>query len=674
MRHDSLGLWWRDEPPPKREPKTKEKRNPPHPFWLEEGYLPPDAGIADPHIMGDGELADAYRRRDQLLFDVESYWNYFIVSFMSFTTGAVVYFQMADDEALPDANKLLWILRNFTVVGFNSLHYDMPILTLALAGKHCQVMKEATNKIIQEGWRASDVLKAYKVKKLQWVDHIDLIEVAPLDGSLKTYGGRLFTPYMQDLPFHPEATLTREQREAVRRYNANDLVHTGFLRHALKEQIELREVMSKEYRQDLRSKSDAQVAEAVIGSQWKAMNGGQYPGKPTIEPGTSYLYRVPEYLVYQSPLLRWVLDVVRTTPFVVAHHGSIEMPKQLDDMELLIGGNVYRMGLGGLHSCENTTAYVASTTHIISDRDVTSFYPQIILNQGLYPEHLGHAFLRIYERIVHRRILAKKDKLVSIADSLKIVVNGTFGKLGSKYSIFYSPDLLVQVTLTGQLVLLMLIERLEMAGFKVISANTDGVVTLCPIDCQTELNSLVAQWEKDTSFPTEETRYEAYYTRDVNNYIAVKEGKKGVKAKGTYLDPYRDPKLAIFKLHKNPVNTVILEAIEYLLTKGTPVEETIRTCQAPHKFTAVRKATGGAVCGDLFLGRVIRWYHATGEQAPIIYAKNGNKIPSSDGAKPMMQLPATMPDDIDYEWYINEAHGALRDIGYELGEVDRSAA
>ncbi|KKS65278.1 MAG: hypothetical protein UV34_C0020G0001, partial [Parcubacteria group bacterium GW2011_GWB1_42_6] len=41
---------------------------------------------------------------------------------------------------------------------------------------------------------------------------------------------------------------------------------------------------------------------------------------------------------------------------------------------------------------------------------------------------------------------------------------------------------MIQVTITGQLALLMLIERLELCGVPVISANTDGLVVECPRD------------------------------------------------------------------------------------------------------------------------------------------------------------------------------------------------
>src|SRR6478609_3841680 len=66
------------------------------------------------------------------------------------------------------------------------------------------------------------------------------------------------------------------------------------------------------------------------------------------------------------------------------------------------------------------------------------------------------------------------------ADSKKIEINGSFGKFGSKWSALYSPDLLIQVTITGQLCLLMLIEQLEAAGVQVCSANTDGIVMRYP--------------------------------------------------------------------------------------------------------------------------------------------------------------------------------------------------
>ena len=210
--------------------------------------------------------------------------------------------------------------------------------------------------------------------------------------------------------------------------------------------MKLRVELSNEYQIDLRSKSDAQIAEQVIAAELtKRM--GKRPNRPKIELGTIYKYRVPGFMQFQSPLLQWALYTTANALFVVDESGSVAMPKELADLKLDINGSIYRMGIGGLHSSEKTTAHYSDDEYVLIDKDVTSYYPYIILNLGLAPQHLGHHFLQVYRGIVERRIAAKRAKNNIVSQSLKIVINGSFGKLGNKWSILYSPDLLVQVTL-----------------------------------------------------------------------------------------------------------------------------------------------------------------------------------------------------------------------------------
>jgi hypothetical protein len=208
-----------------------------------------------------------------------------------------------------------------------------------------------------------------------------------------------------------------------------------------------------------------------------------------------------------------------------------------------------------------------------------------------------------------------------------------------------------------------------LAGISIISANTDGVVIKCPTELKPTMAAIVKQWEIETGFQTEDTHYSGYYARDVNNYIAVKlpdkkTGKVGIKSKGAYANPWNDPKLAYFRMHKNPVTTVCLDAVEDLLAHFKPIEETIRSCKDIRRFVSVRKVKGGAVKNGQYLGSVIRWYYAEGESGEIVYASSGKKVPKSDGAKPLMQLPDKLPEDINYSYYIEETERILRDIGY----------
>ena len=65
-----------------------------------------------------------------------------------------------------------------------------------------------------------------------------------------------------------------------------------------------------------------------------------------------------------------------------------------------------------------------------------------------------------------------------------------------------------------------------------------------------------------------------------------------------------------------------------------------------------------------YLGKAIRWYYAKDVPGEIVYVLSGNKVPKSDGAKPMMDLPKEFPADLDFERYEREACEALAKIGY----------
>jgi len=345
--------------------------------------------------------------------------------------------------------------------------------------------------------------------------------------------------------------------------------------------------------------------------------------------------------------------------------------------------------------------------------DVASYYPSMILGFGFYPKRLTTRFLDVYGAIYTTRLKAKAaasalkkekgpeyERQETIQQGLKITLNGSFGKLGSKYSKLYSPDLLLQVTITGQLMLLMLIEELEAAGMSVKSANTDGVEVLVADEDDELLKRIVFDWELRTGMVMEFGQYNALYARDVNNYVAVYPDE--VKAKGVYTKP---------SLQKNSEYPIVFEAIRHYLLDGTPLYTTLRACKDIRKFLTARTVKGGGVwsqplCNTVeydryiadaneefggfgsgragkdkgietrnleyrklqmnelgkYLGKVVRWYYAK-DGATIHYASNGNKVPKSDGAYPMMDLTDGIPDNLDYEKYLELAHKHLADLG-----------
>lgn len=638
--------------------------------------------------------------------DVELFANYFLATFKCVKERKVrAIFEMAEGEKI-DGKALMRRMKRVRMITFNGISYDIPILTMAAAGRSIKKMKDASARIIEDGCRFWEIEKEFGIKIDRDLDHIDLIEVAPGSASLKIYGGRIHSKRMQDLPYHHDKILTPAEMDKVFDYNVNDLDTTIDLFWALENDLTLRRIMSKEYGVDLRSKSDAQVAEAVIRQSVQKLTG-KVLKRPDFKPSSRYKYSIPKFIRFRSDYLNKLLDDIEDSWFKLTPAGKIVIPPALEERDIRIGETIYRMGVGGLHSTEKRAVHVADEEYGLEDNDVESYYPRIILNQKLYPKHIGPIFLKVFNGIVERRLKAKRDaKLIgdqikelearikdsnddgslmaeridelrkemrsvqNDSDGLKITINGSFGKFGSRYSILFSPDLLIQTTITGQLSLLMLAEMLEDEGFQVVSGNTDGIVTKYKRSRYKRMREIIAEWEEITQYKTEATAYAAMYSRDINNYFAVKPDGS-VKRKGAYA-------ISGLREKKNPTNSICPEAVAEYITKGTPIADTIRNCRDIRKFITVRKVNGGATKDGHFLGGSIRWYMSTATKTAIHYNKANksgtfNKVPKSDGAMPIMELGTKFPEDVDYAYYIKEARKILIEIGYHDDLLEKKA-
>jgi len=490
-----------------------------------------------------------------------------------------------------------------------------------------------------------------------------LIEVCPLKGSLKLYGGRLHAKRIQDLPWSDANYLEDWQIPITKDYCVNDLDTTELLMDNLSEQLKLRADLSVQYKTDLMSKSDAQIAEAVIGTELERISG-----KRLKKPDLSELYfsfKPPSNMQFQTDYMKGILDFISNVKLSIDDNGRLNRPKEIADLKIKIGNGIYRMGIGGLHSSEENVSVVADEEYELIDRDVASFYPKIVLNCGLYPAHIGEDFLKVYNDIVERRLKAKKEKNLAISECLKITINGTFGKTGSPYSFLYAPEMTIQITVGGQLYLLMLIEAMELNGIQVVSANTDGFVMRVHKSKKKRMLEIIKDWETLTGFETEETKYKAIYSRDVNAYMAIKTNDE-IKGKNVYYDPWRgkSAKDRYWTFQKNVNTQICVKAIEDLIIKNVPIETTIKECRDIKQFISVRNVTGGAHYNEEYLGKVVRFYFGLNRNKPIYYIKSGNKVADTDGCVPCMDLPTEFPNDINYLYYIEKTIEMLYDMAY----------
>lgn len=379
-----------------------------------------------------------------LMMDLEVYRDYFLAGFLNAETGNVRVFEAFvgagehSQEDLDEISKIAEqslgatdvgklsseaidvinrILEAYRVVSFNGNHYDMPILGAALKGATCAKLKGYSDQIIAQN------LKPWVIGlEPPRADHVDLFEVAPGMASLKIYGGRLHCKRMQDLPIHEAASIAPEQRALLREYNANDLRTTCDLWTHLQPQLDLREQMSKVYGIDLRSKSDAQIAEAVIVKE-VGRSLGEAVQRPVVPGGTRFNYTPPKWITFSTPVLQELLANIGRYEFLVPDGGNVVMSKELEKRNIPIGLGNYRMGIGGLHSSEQNVSHYADDEHVIVDRDVTSYYPAIILNNGLAPAHMGAAFTKVYRSLVDQQLAAK----IKVRD-----ISGKIGKVKAR--------------------------------------------------------------------------------------------------------------------------------------------------------------------------------------------------------------------------------------------------
>ena len=617
-------------------------------------------------------------KSDILLYDVEVAPNRSMVGFMDYVTNEVTQFEHNESRAIAK------FIKGKTLIGFNSKKYDNIILTAMIGEKSAKDIYLISVDIIEHGanyWDFQNVIR----------NDIDLIEVAIGQASLKLYGSRLNTKYLQDLPFNPHTKHSKEMWRKVKKYNVNDLLITKELYDFLQPQLNIRKQIGQIYNIDVMSRSDAQIAEDIFKKELKIVKRDIKIVKPT-----NVVWDKPDWIKFKNKSLSELSTTLSEIAIKInPKSGQPILPDMLKDARITINKGVYTVGIGGLHSNEKSVAHHGELGNV----DVASYYPSIIINSKLYPPQLGEKWLNVYTRIRNDRFLAKTSGDEVKSHVLKIVLNGTYGKLGSQYSFLYAPNLLINVTMTGQFALLMLIEKIENKGIQVVSANTDGIEILYKSERDKKVvKRIVSRWEITTGYTMEYGYYKGLYSRDVNSYVAVYDGY--VKAKGFYGEP---------SINKNIEYPIVTEAIRKYLLDGTNMADTIRGCTEPSKFCVARTVNGGAIwspktypnsdefekfivefnagkrkdnkalrkrnekyqrnfvvadADKYYIGKVVRYYYSR-EGKAMYTNKSGNQVPKTEGCKPMMEMLTELPHDLDYDKYILLAHTHLMELGVE---------
>jgi hypothetical protein len=510
----------------------------------------------------------------RITYDIETYPNVF--TFSAAAIGSPFTWQFEISDWKNDQNDLLnflWSLAEAGVemVGFNNINFDYPVIHyfMMMGGKvsaNDLYVKAMT--IIQA--QDKDRFAAMIYPSDRKVKQIDLFKIHHFDNkakmtSLKAIEFNLRMDSVEDLPFKPGTSLTREQIPTLLEYNMHDVRATEIFYHKSLDAIELREKLGKKYGRDFINHNDVKIGKEIFqlrledaGVQcYKYGSAGREPMQ-TKRPRIEIAECIPWWIKFDSLHFHSVLEKLRGM-VITQTKGAFS------DMSCHTYGLDFFFGTGGLHASVENIAYEESEEMIIVDADVTSMYPSIAIVNGYYPEHLGEKFCEIYADLKKERIGYKKGTPENAA--LKLALNGTFGASNDQFSVFFDPLFTMKITIGGQLMLAMLADQLgQISGLQIIQANTDGITCYLPRAKKAEYDQLCKGWESVTHLDLEFVDYKKMFVADVNNYIALTSSGK-VKRKGRY--EY------VAQWHQNASRMVVPKVAEKVLIENLPIRETL---------------------------------------------------------------------------------------------------
>lgn len=538
-------------------------------------------------------------------------------------------FVLYEDDDTDLFSLLYWLQQKADYFGYNNRKYDRLMLSALLMyynqfdkpSKLITFLYETSQRVIRSSnndtlW--TDNFTSLILRNNVAFRDLDLFQIFRLDHyhkslkqtsiNIKWYNLKEYTmPPIGDLDRHyyherlPEAKgmtdrelnihyrnvferfIPKEYLNEMADYNDNDVYIVAELIRMNQEEVLLRYRISEEYKVDVYSASRSTIADKVIVklySKFTGLHPKAFIDTKTIRRKILVSEILSDKIAFSTPELNDILSDIRSL--------TLRGEKGEFDREFTFMGTSYTIATGGLHSNEIPAVYVENSDSIIVDRDVASYYPNMIRSLKVCQKHLiPKAWFRIADTIVDERLehkhLAKdksldvmeRDKHATAAACLKIVANaGIFGKMGSEKSFLCDKKAMYQVTINGQLFLLMLIEKLELAGIHVISANTDGIVTIVPRELEQTADDICHWWEKHLGLELEFTYYTKYVTEGVNSYLTVKRGGSS-KFKGRM-----NPKMFLEDLSKGYNSPIVAKCVTEYFINGTPVMETLRNAKS----------------------------------------------------------------------------------------------
>lgn len=509
----------------------------------------------------------------------------------------------------------------------------------------------------------------------QWIKQHDLYRINHFDNdakrtSLKEIEFNRRMKNIKDLPYPPGTVLDQWQTYYLGTYNLHDDDATAGFAYDCRKAIKLRYEFGAKYNLDIRNHSDSAIGTEFFKKRFKEADlpteGGTYRlnginlgeiifpyvkfERPEFQAVVTLLNQTTIYQTKEAlndlPVKHYLAQYMdrsllrlRNLPRNIYDFYGVKFPKPnangewssklksfpdnfdlkryedfliADRLHVVIDGFRFDFGTGGIHGSVDSQIVITDENGEVVDVDVKSYYPNILIKNKVYPEHLGIEFCGCLSDVYDERGLFPKKTHPEINKAIKLALNSVYGNSNSEYSMFYDPKLTMTTTINGQLMLCMLSEQLlKVEGLKLVQINTDGVTFRTPHWAKEHCIQVCRWWEQVTKLELEDVTYKAMYIKNVSHYIA--ESIDGdIKLKGLYDYKYAESGT----WEKNFSSLIIPKAAEAALVRGENIEDFIRNHKDPNDFclrTKIRRSDQLVLVKDgkeTELQRITRYYAA----------------------------------------------------------------
>ena len=602
------------------------------------------------------------------VYDIECFPNVFHCCVKDTDSGRLYKFEISERrnqlEELVDF--FYYNNTNKMMCGYNNHHYDDVIINYIIYyykkmlqlpyWEICRSLFNLSQYIVEDKEESRERLKKWKYAHYFYsMDLLTMQFSQKLRVGLKTMQVTMHYKNVYEYEGDFTKPLPKNEIDTMIAYNINDVESTTELLHRLQDQIDLRLFIEKEHGIDCLSMDSVKMAETFLLEKYSERSG--IP-KNVIKEMRSPMDYIPlkdvilPFISFKHPKLQAVLEDMKKQIVYSKERKSYEN-------KFVISNVVYSVGVGGIHSIHTPKIFLPKDDEYIGHSDVASMYPSLLIKHQLGPRHLGKLFCDIFEEIYDERLEAKRTGQKVKNLFLKIVLNSPTGKMQQEVSWMYDPFNVFRIRINGQLILLMLVDRLLDIGCEIIQVNTDGVVYRAKKTLRGRIQEATREVENITQLTFEDDEYEAFYQYAINDYFGVLKGGE-IEKKGMFITET--------KLGKGLAPVVIPKAvINYFLTKQ-PVSEFIEKDNDIRDFLMTQNVDKKfkVVHGDKPVQRINRFYASTNGAFLFKVNPEGQveNMLTKSGVTILNKLNDLTVDDkhINYRYYISEANKIIADF------------